>query len=730
MQESLPHSGFKGIIHHWRDDLGAAISVSLVALPLALGIALASGAPPMSGILAAIIGGVVTTFFRGSYVGINGPTASLIVVVLAGVESLADADGTGGFKYVLAAIVMAGFIQVILGILKMGKLGDLFPSSVVSGMLATIGLIIIIKQIHVALGVEPEAGSTFGALLEIPKSITKLNPVVTFISIVSMLVMMYHSKIKSKWLKSIPAPLQVLIVAIPIVFVFNEVLNFRDYSFLNYPIYLEESYLISVPAQLIDNIIFPDFSKIHLPQFWILVISITLVASLETLISTKVVDKLDHFKRRTDLNKDLFAVGLSTAVSGFLGGLPIITVIIRSSVNVNHNAKTVWSNFYHGVILFAFVVLFPGIIKEIPQACLAAILVYTGFRLASPAVFKATWMKGWEQLFIMLATIIASLIFNLLWGILIGVFATLLIQWIRSENNLATFLKHLFHTEINVLEESKNTVHVEIKGIANFAMMLKLINSFSVLEGDKRYIVDFSRTKLIGSTVLDFIHEHRERYFTESNFEFVGLDVHKTSSPHPLAMHVLERPMQKRLTGRQNELYHYAADRKYRYSPEISWNIKPFERFIFFEFHLVDHIRNKMGGEFDDGVAWIISDVTFTEGVMMAREEYNVTVMVLSLPERLYDFSITKEDVRKLKTYFRSGNSLEDLPDVIRDFTLEIEDSASYYIECMGKEVLIYRKERLLSTQEIIDMQSHAERLWALIPSHYEDFKIVKGFCN
>ena len=727
MKEALPYSGIKGIKHHWRDDLSAAVSVSLVALPLALGIALASGAPPMSGILAAIIGGVVTTIFRGSHVAINGPAAGLIVVVLAGVESLADANGSG-FKYVLAAIVISGLLQVLLGLLKMGKLGDFFPSSVVSGMLATIGLIIFIKQFHVALGVTAVSHSTFDSLLEIPESITKLNPVVTFISLISLGVLIFHSKLENKFLKSIPGPLQVLIIAIPMVFVLNEILDLRGFNVLDYPVYLEDHYLISMPAHLVDSIIFPDFSKIHLPEFWILVISITMVASLETLISTKAVDKLDHFKRRTDLNKDLFAVGLSTAVSGFLGGLPIITVIVRSSVNVNHNAKTSWSNFYHGIILFALVALFPFVIHEIPQACLAAILVYTGYKLASPSVFKTTWMKGWEQLLIMLITIASSLALNLLWGIIIGVIATLLVHWLRSENSLMTFLKHLFNTEIKILEESKNVVYVEIMGIANFAIMLKLINKLTDMGSDKSYVVDFSKTKLIDSTVLDFIHEHREKYFTTSNFEFVGLDVHKTSSPHPLALHILERPMQRRLTGRQNELYHFAGNGKYRYSPEISWNVKPFEKFMFFEFHLLEHVRNKMGGDLGLHGQWIMGDVTYNDGILMASEEHSISVMVLTLRERLYDFTITKEDVRKLKTYFRSGNALEELSATIRDFTIHIEDSASYYIECMGNDVLIYRKDRLLSTKEIIDMHNYVSKLWNLIPADFEEFKKVQQF--
>lgn len=713
MEEELPKTGLKGIIYHWKEDLAAAISVSLVALPLGLGIAMASGAPPMSGVLAAIIGGLVTTAIRGSYVAINGPTAGLIVAVLAGVESLADADGSG-FRYVLAAIVVSGVIQMILGLLKMGKLGDLFPSSVINGMLATIGITIIAKQCHVALGVTAGGGSAMQALFEIPKSLLNLNPFVTVIALVGLAILIMHPKSNNKLLKSMPAPLLVLIATIPIVLCIN-VFGNADVFVLSSPIYIGAEYLVDIPDDLMDNIMFPDFSKIWLPQFWLVVMSITLVATIETLISTKAVDKLDHYKRRTNLNKDLFAVGLSSALSGFLGGLSIVTVIVRSSVNVNHNAKTSWSNFYHGAILLAFVFFFPFIIKEIPQASLAAILIYAGYKLASPRVFKDALLKGWEQLFILVCTLIASLYIDLLWGVMMGIVVTLIVHWIRSELHIKTFIRHLVNTEINVVEESKNVVHVEIKGIANFAIMLRLINSLRQLRTDKHFIVNFSRTKLVDSTVLDFIHEHREKYFTQTDFEFTGLDAHKTSSPHPQALHILERPMQKRLTGRQSEIYHFAKENQYSYNPDINWEIEHFEKFKFFEFHLLEYHRNKLAGTFNGSIHWVISDVTYNDGVMMAREEHHMTVMVLSFDHNIIDFMITKDNTRQLKMLIRGASAGSEYQEM-EDLSQLLSNNASYYMEGVDSEILIYRKERLLSTKEILALHDFAEKFCEIMP--------------
>ena len=712
MKEELPATGINGIGRHWRNDLSAAVSVSFVALPLALGIAIASGAPPMSGILAAIIGGVVTTFIRGSHIAINGPAAGLIVVVLSGVEMLADENGSG-FPYVLAAIVVAGLIQAVLGILKMGKLGDMFPSSVVNGMLATIGITIFVKQFNVALGVKSSSGSILDAIIDLPDIIVELNPIITFIAIISLLILIIHPHLESKLLKSIPSPLLVLIIAIPMVFIFNLIGN-PEKQFLGKPAYIGPEYLIHIPSNLLDSIIYPDFSKITHPQFWLTVISIMLVASIETLISTKAVDKLDPYKRRTDLNKDLFAVGLTTAVSGFLGGLPIITVIVRSSVNVNHNAKTKWSNFYHGILLLLFVFLFPFIVNEIPLASLAAILVYTGFKLASPRVFKLTLLRGWEQLLIMVATIVASLAIDLLWGIIFGIITTLIIHWLRSQLSLRTFLRHMANSEVNVVEESEEDVHVEIKGIANFMMILKLINSLEKLSVDKHFIGSFSRTKLVDSTLLDFILEHREKYFTKSDFEFIGLDVHKTSSPHPLALHILEKPMQKRLTSRQNDLFHFAQENQYKFQPEINWDIEHFEQFKLLKFHLNEYHRNRIIGKFNTNCNWEISDLTYNDGILMAREEHHNTVMFVHFPGEIAEFTFTKKGIKELKSQTKFEQLSLNMYEELNIFLVENE---TYYLESTDEKLLIYRKERLLSAKEIIEMHDFAKRLNALIPT-------------
>ena len=710
MTNPLPSTGFSAIKDHWKDDLSAGASVSLVALPLTLGIAIAAGLPAMSGITSIVIAGILTTFIRGSHVAINGSGAGLIVVLLGGLISLGEAS------HVFGAIVISGAIQMLLGLLRMGKLGDLIPSSVVQGMLAAIGITIFSKQIHVALGVDASTSSALNALTVIPESLSGLNWVITSLSMISLMILIFQPRVTNKFVRSIPGPLLVLMVAVPIVFLVKTFSSETNIVWGS-AFYFSSDHLINIPDNLLDVIVFPSFDKVVDIQFWSVVIGITLISSIETLVSTKAVDRLDEFKRRSDLNKELFAVGASTIVSGFLGGLPINTVIVRSSVNINHNAKTRLSNFYHGVLILAFVYLFPFLMREIPLACLATILVYTGYKLASPRVFRSTLQMGWEQLLILIVTLFISLATDILWGIFGGICVTLLIHWLRSELNFRTFVKHMLLSEIVVTEESESLVHVDIRGIANFVILLRLINSFKELKEDFHYVVNFSRTKLVDSTVLDFIHEHREKYFTKGDFEFVGLEVHKTSSNHPLALHVLERPMQKRLSVRQNEILHYSSQHGYKFDPSINWHVERYVSFKFFEHHLLEFRRNRLMGIFEENCKWVIADVKYNDGVMFAREEHHITAMTLFPKESFEDFLITKETVRNLKLALSKGKKQEkDLTELER----VLVNHSSFEVQGADNDILIYRRERLLSNKEQIEMHDFAKDFHKVLPRKKE----------
>ena len=372
LSHQIPATGFRGLRENARNDLMAAFSVAMVALPLSLGIALASDAPASAGLFSALIAGLVTTFIRGSHVAINGPGNGLIAVVAMGIAEFGG--GIDAFRVVLAAIVIAGLIQTIIGLLKLGKLGDLFPSSVIHGILAAIGLIIMGKQLHTSLGVTTEAKSTLAILLDVPNSVAQLNPYVLIVAAVSLAILIVHPLVQSKIIRLVPAPMWVILVAVPLAW-WLQFSSDESYSFMGESYQLGTGFLVDLPSNLLDGLLLPDFSQIAAVPFWSLVLTIALLSSIETLISTNAIDKLDPHKRATDSNKELVGLGLSSVLSGFVGGLPIVTVIARSSVNIHNHARTRWSNFFSGVFLLLFVAIFASELRLVPLAALAAILV-------------------------------------------------------------------------------------------------------------------------------------------------------------------------------------------------------------------------------------------------------------------------------------------------------------------------------------------------------------------
>ena len=371
----LPSTGLKGLKENWRNDFIAAISVALVALPLALGVAVASGVEPMAGIISCVIGGLVTTLFRGSHMAINGPAAGLIAVILGALATLEC-----NIHYVLAAIVISGGLQVVLGLLKLGRFGKMLPSSVLQGIMAAIGVIIFAKQIHFALGTTSDAASIVDTLKDTVLMLPEANPFILMISLTGMTMLVFYKRLKNRFFHLIPAPMWVLLLSLPFVFGFDFFTE-QVHTLFGKTYDIGPQFLISIPDNPLDAILYPDFSKINTWSFWTTVISINLISSIQTLAMARAVDKLDPYRRVTNLDKDLVGMGLSTMAAGMIGGLPIITVIVRSTVNVQSNAKTKWSNMYHGLLLLVFVLILSSVLQSIPLAALATILVYTGFKL-------------------------------------------------------------------------------------------------------------------------------------------------------------------------------------------------------------------------------------------------------------------------------------------------------------------------------------------------------------
>lgn len=521
---------------YWQKDMVSGFLVFLIALPLCLGVAVASGFPPMSGIISAIIGGLLVSRINGSYLTITGPAAGLIVVIFTSVQNLGQGDMLAGYRFTLAAIVVSGLLQIVLGHYKAGRLAAFFPASVVHGMLAAIGIIIITKQLPVMVGLQVESpGNMLSAILQMLHVQAFFVPKIGLIALLALCILIGWPMLQHPMLRKIPAPLLVIVSGIGLSQLFD-LGNFRPESMFNLPdtIHINGPFLVAIPDSLAASIFFPDFSKFASLAFWESVISIGLVGSLETLLSSAAVDKLDPEKRYSDLNKDLQAIGIGNTLAGLVGGLPMIAEIVRSSANIEYGARSGWSNFYHGGFLLSFVLLFPHIIDSIPLASLAALLVYTGFRLASPQAFAKTLDLGKEQLAIFVITILGILASNLLAGVMLGIAAKLLIHLQRGVS-----LKNILSISYHLQRPKADTLQIKVSGSAIFSNFIALKSELATLEKGKTVIFDLADAYLIDHTVMEFIDAYRHDYIARGGYCAIhGLGEHESYADHHLAARI------------------------------------------------------------------------------------------------------------------------------------------------------------------------------------------------
>ena len=530
---NVPKDGLAGFKENLRADLLSGFLVFLIALPLCIGISIASGFGPVGGLFTAIIGGIVVSFFSGAPITIKGPAAGLIPIAFGCIEAMkADPVTTStAYQCALAVVVIAGIIQVIGGLLRAGIMSDFFPSAPVHGMLAAIGVLIISKEIHTTLGVTPAAKTAVGRIAEIPHSFMTLNPYVALIGGISLLILIVMPRIKSNIARRIPGPLVVLAVSIPLGLYF-QLETLHSYLFAGAEHVIDpKNHLINLPANIVDTITFPNFAHITTSSSIQYIILFALIGSIESLASAKAIDTLDPYKRKSNFNKDLLAISIGNTASGLVGGLPMISEIVRSSANINNGGKTRWANFWHGIFLLSVLALVPHLLHYIPRAALGAMLVFTGFRLASPKEFAHMLHIGKEQLFIFLVTIVVTVVEDLLLGIIAGVLTKLVLHIINGAP-----LSALFKPTVVAHDVDPNTVRLEVQKAAIFSNYIGLKRRIEHVEPGKNIIMDFSGARLVDHSVMQYMQELAADYARQGrSFTVVGLERHRPLSNHPLA---------------------------------------------------------------------------------------------------------------------------------------------------------------------------------------------------
>lgn len=517
---SLPKDGLAGLKENFSSDAISGFIVFLLALPLSLGIAKASDFPPIMGLVTAIIGGIVVSFFMGSRLTIKGPAAGLIVIVAGAVGEFGG--GEQGWHLALGAMVVAGVIQILFGVFKMGKLADFFPLSAIHGMLAAIGIIIIAKQIPVLLDIDPsmiKGKSPFELLGNIPTFLQNLDPKASLIGILSLWIMMAWNSSGIPYLSKIPAPLVVLLIAIPA----ELTMDFH---------HTEPTYALVHIGNLAENIkVNVDFSGIAQTGIFIkYVIMFALVGTLESLLTVKAIDLLDPYKRKSNANKDLIAVGIGNTLAAILGGLPMISEVARSSSNVTNGAKTRWANFFHGFFILVFVLLASHLIELIPNAALAAMLITVGIKLAHPKEFIHMFGIGKEQLAIFLVTIFFTLFEDLLVGIGAGILLKMIIHVSRGLP-----ISSLFKAPTVVSFEGGEYL-VEIDKAAVFTNFLGIKAKLDAIPHGFNVTIDLKNTHLVDHSVMENLHHFEHDYeATGGKVKIIGIEEHKPVSAHKLA---------------------------------------------------------------------------------------------------------------------------------------------------------------------------------------------------
>ena len=489
---------------HLNKDIPASIVVFFVAIPLCLGIALASGAPLFSGLIAGIIGGIIVGAISGSQIGVSGPAAGLAVIVLAAINTL-------GYEAFLVAVVLGGVIQIIFGILKAGIIGYYFPSSVIKGMLTGIGIIIILKEIPYFFGFDknPEGDFSFfqidgeNTFSEIFNTISGIisgnyDKSATIIALIGMGILILWNNVlskKGKFFQLVQGPL--VAVAVGIIYY----LITKD-SGLN----LESEHLVAVPVPdsfeaFLGQFNFPDFSAISNPKVWITGFTIALVASLETLLCVEATDKLDPEKRVTPTNRELLAQGTGNMISGFIGGLPITQVIVRSSANIQSGGKTKASAIIHGILLLISVILIPRLLNMIPLSVLAAILFIVGYKLAKPSLFKTMWNMGWKQFVPFIVTILGIVFIDLLWGIGLGLVVGIVIILIKSYQN-----SHFLHIE-ETHEGQKDIVKMTLAEEVTFFNKGAILKELDSLPENSYLELDVRKTRYLDNDIIEIFED-------------------------------------------------------------------------------------------------------------------------------------------------------------------------------------------------------------------------------
>ncbi len=726
----IPKDGLAGLKQNWTADALSGFLVFLLALPLSLGIAKASGFPAAMGVLTAMIGGMLVSIFQGGRLTIKGPAAGLITVCSGAVTDLGNLnlEGVTAVQLACGAVVVMSIIQFVFGILKFGSFSDFFPHSAVHGMLAAIGVLIFAKQFPILLGVPGELTKGLSPIelyTHIPTFIAHATPQIAIVGVLSLIII-FGLPMLGGLFKKIPGPMVVLVIMIPLAVFFDFKTN-------------HASALVTI-GDFWGNVTFnASFAAIGTGVFWKYVFMFLFVNSLESLLTVKAIDGLDPWKRPSDYNKDLRGLAVGNGLAGLLGGLPMISEVARSSANVGYGARTRWANFFHGLFLFVAMLVMIPLIEMIPNAALAAMLIAVAYRLASPKEFIGTYKIGPEQFVIFIVTIIVTVAEDLL----LGVFAGILTKFIFHIINGAP-VRSLFKADYSV-NETEDQYLINVRGVATFSNFLGYKKLWNTLKPGKNIIFNFEQAKLVDHSFMDQLHHFEDSHHqTGGHVSLVNLDHLNAFSSHPLAARKLmkEAPdkIEIRLSPRQIALRKFANSNEYDFNAQHVRVAAKYKDFPIQQGNKIRFEENVLSKYADVGKIEI-ADMTLVQGARQDRSETHVTVIHISetdLP--IPDFALEPESFGTKFSELMGGKDIDfaEYPEFSRKYYLRgdpeaavrtffsepvirfLENHEEIHIECHKHRLLIYKKVDLLDPHEIEVLEKYAEEFVQLIKERIE----------
>jgi len=562
-----PENGVKGL-KHWRYDLMAGLQVAMMGIPLSLGIAIASGAPPVCGLISAIIAGFVFPFLGGAYITISGPAAGLAPALLAGMIALGNGDLAVGYPLLLVAIAIVGVVQVILSIFNAGRFALFFPISVVEGMLMAIGMLIIIKQVPAFLGVIiPPIKSIPKAIISIPEQVMVLNPLICTIGAVSLFLLFFLtavlSRIQATWAKLVPVPMIVIVLG----------------GLVSWIIGIDEKYLIHVPLNVFEHgIVFPSFAEaITRTDLWgsflLIIITLTLIDGTESLATIQAIDKIDPFKRKSNPNVTLRAMGVSNTLSSLAGGLTIIPGGLKSTTNMLAGGRTLWANFYYAIFQLIILLFAAALMNYVPKSALAGLLMWIGWKLCSHKVFKRIFSVGKEQILIAVVNLVVTLwTSDLLEGMIVGTLTKIVLlvkDVVRASpgGGVGAAFKELFGNPVirigdargarevmtvaatavlrGTVGEMKNPYKIYLSSVTcmNLVKLDAELKKIVVPEGSKANYMLILAGKVVDHTTMEYLHNFQDRAIEAGHTcVLVGMEHFRGLSDHALAYRVSQTP--------------------------------------------------------------------------------------------------------------------------------------------------------------------------------------------